>query len=69
MHHDLILLNQWSFYLIEKNLGNDSFNEYHLFTGKTFYNNKFLKGVLRPISCIDINTHSGRKSKSYVKFI
>ena len=28
-----------------------------------------LKGVLRPILCIDINAHSDRKSKNYVKFI
>ena len=28
-----------------------------------------LKGVLRPILCIDINRHSDRKSKNYVKFI
>ena len=27
------------------------------------------KGVLRPILCNDINTHSDRKSKDYVKFI
>ena len=28
-----------------------------------------IKGMLRLIFCIDINTHSDRKSKNYVKFI
>ena len=29
----------------------------------------FIKGMLRPIFCIDINTNSDRKSKNYVRFI
>ena len=36
---------------------------------KATANDIYLKGVLRPILCIDINTHSDRKSKNYVKFI
>ena len=27
-----------------------------------------IKGMLRPIFCIDVNTHSDRKSKNYLKF-
>ena len=28
----------------------------------------FFKGMLRPIFCIDINTHIDRKLKNYIKF-
>ena len=33
------------------------------------YSMKSLKGILRPILFIDINTHSVRKWKNFVKFI
>ena len=36
---------------------------------KATANDIYLKGVLRPILCIDTNKHSDRKSKKNVKFI